>query len=1008
MLNKQAVTINFAQGLDQKTDPKQVAVGKMLRLENSVFTKSGLLAKRNGYGALTALPSNDNEVLTTFNGNLTAVGSSLNAYSQPTKTWINKGRLQPAELSVLPLIRSGINQSQADAAISPNGQVCTVYTNDVPSGGSTTPQYAFAVADATTGQNIIPPTVLPGAATGGPRVFALGNSFIIVYTTTISANDHLVYVAVNTTTNTVSSSIDITSGYSKNSATMAWDGAVINDTLYLAWNGSDSGGAIRMVFLSASMVLSAEQVFAGRTGKTFAVTGDTMGSTPTVYVAFGDASNNAYLLSTNQNLVPTLSPTQFLSAVIITNLTLHAANGSVTAMYEVANTYSYSATRTDYIQSLVIAADGSFGSSVTVARSVGLASKCFVINGVIYVLAAYGGSLQPSYFVIDVNGNVIVKLAYSNGAGYTASKNLPQANIDANQVHIAYLIKDQVRSVNKTQGATDSSPIYAQTGVNLANITIGTSNVSTQEIGQNLNLSGGFLWSYDGYTPVEQGFHVWPDDVGATPSTTGGFMAAQDYFYVATYEWTDNQGLINRSAPSIPLAVTTTGTTSSVTVNVPTLRLTYKVKNKVSLVIYRWSTANQNYFQVTKVAAPVLNDPTADSIAIVDTSNDSDIVGNTILYTTGGVIENIAMPATSLLTTYKSRLVGVNAEDPNQIWFSKQVVENVPVEMSDLLTRYIAPTAGAQGSTGPITALCPMDDKLILFKKNAIVYQTGNGPDNTGANDDTSEAVFITSTVGCSNQSSIVFTPGGLMFQSDKGIWLLGRDLSSSYIGAPVEDFTTSGTVESAVNVPGTNQVRFTLSSGITLMYDYYYAQWGSFTNVPAVSATLYQGLHTYINAHGAVYQETIGKYLDGSSPVNLSFTTSWINMGGLQGFQRAYYFYLLGSFLSPHKLTIQIGYDYSPGPSQTVIVNPDNYGPDWGGDALWGSNGPWGGPSNLEQWQVYLRQQKCESVQITITESYDPAYGAPAGAGLTLSGIDLSVGIKDSKPRIRASRNIG
>jgi hypothetical protein len=350
----------------------------------------------------------------------------------------------------------------------------------------------------------------------------------------------------------------------------------------------------------------------------------------------------------------------------------------------------------------------------------------------------------------------------------------------------------------------------------------------------------------------------------------------------------------------------------------------------------------------------------------------------------------------------------VDAEDNNLLWFSKEVIEATPVEMSDLLTIFIAPTTSAQGNTGPVTAASSMDDKLILFKENAIYYINGIGPDNTGANSQYSDAIFITSTIGCINQQSIVFMPSGLMFQSDKGIWLLGRDLSTNYIGAPVEAFTQNAVVQSAVNVPGTNQVLFTLNTGVTLMYDYYYQQWGTFTNVPAISSTLYQGLHTYINSLGKVFQETPGTYLDGSSPVLMSFTTSWFNLAGLQGYQRAYFFYLLGTYITPHKLQIQIAYDYNQSPPQTTMISPDNYSGAWGSDQLWGSSSPWGGAPTLEQWRVFFQQGKCEAFQITINEVYDGTFGVPAGAGLTISGLDLIIGQKSGYPRIPSSRYVG
>jgi hypothetical protein len=654
-------------------------------------------------------------------------------------------------------------------------------------------------------------------------------------------------------------------------------------------------------------------------------------------------------------------------------------------------------------------------------------------------------------------------------------------------IKIPYLIKDLIQSVNKTQGLANPAGIYTQTGVNLASFTIGETKIVTSEIGGSLHLSGGFLWQYDGNMPVEHSFHLYPDYVEATGAATGGAMKAQEYFYQALYEWTDNLGNIHRSAPSIPLIVdlsasspsaisfssvfssgassitvsstsglqvgqvitdaTTPGniqagtkitaivgsivslslptagnsastpgdtlntvTRCSVTINVPTLRLTYKTANPVKIVIYRWSTDQQNYYQVTSVNSPLLNSLSVDYVTFVDTAADSTILGNSLIYTTGGVLENIAAPATNVSTLFNNRLWLIDAEDDNNIWFSKQVIQATPVEMSDLLTMYIPPTAATAGApgTGPLKCLSALDDKLILFKTDAIYYLNGVGPDNTGTNSQYSDAVFITAVVGCDNQASIVFMPNGLMFQSNKGIWLLGRDLSTSYIGAQVEQFTQNATVLSAVSVPETTQVRFTLDSGVTLMYDYFYGQWGTFTNVAAISSTIYQGLHTYVSNQAQVYQETPGKYLDGSNPVLMSFTTSWLNLAGVQGYQRAYFFYLLGTYLSPHKLSIQIAYDYNSSPTHQTIISPDNFTPNWGNESVWGGAGPWGGKGNLEQWRIFLAQQKCQAFQITFNEVYDASFGVTAGAGLTLSGLDIVVGAKSGYPRLRASRQAG
>ena len=241
------------------------------------------------------------------------------------------------------------------------------------------------------------------------------------------------------------------------------------------------------------------------------------------------------------------------------------------------------------------------------------------------------------------------------------------------------------------------------------------------------------------------------------------------------------------------------------------------------------------------------------------------------------------------------------------------------------------------------------------------------------------------------------------MFQSDKGIWLLGRDLSTTYIGAPVEAYN-SYAVNSAIAIPGTNQVRFTLSNGVMLMYDYYYQQWGTFAGSPAISSTIYQSLHTLLSSSGAISQETPGIYLDNGNPVLMSFTTSWIALAELQGYQRAFFFYLLGTYFTPHKLNLQIAYDYNSSPIQSTLISPTNYGPSYGSSAMpvYGQLNPYGGgssdsgaSSNIEQWRVFLTKQRCTSFQISLQEIYDPSFGAPAGQGLTLSGLNLVVGLK-------------
>lgn len=1019
-LVKSPLDISFAHGLDTKTDPFRVSPGNFLALNNSVFNKAGQLTKRNGYAPLISLPDNSFKFVTTFNGNLTAIGTELDAFSMGSKQWVNKGTLLPVSLDTLPLIRTNTNQSQADSVIAANGLVCTVYTDLVPVTGSNVAFYKYVVADSVTGQNIVTPTTLvTGNSTlGTPRVFLLGNYFIIAYTHLITGVSHLQYIAISTFDPTiVTTAVDIASAYIPKT-TISWDGVVANNKLFFAYNTTTGGQQVKVTYISNTLGNPVTAVsYSSAIATMFSLTADnTNPSSPIIYVSYYDlASTTGKTLAVDQNLHSVMTPTTFETTLTLLNLATTAKSGVVTIYSEVANDYGYgSSIPSHYINGVTITkpatvTTGTLGTPAVVVRSVGLASKAFLYNGVSYFLATYQSVYQPSYFLISGAGYVIAKLAYSNGGGYDVT-GVPSAILGSNNlVHIAYLIKDLVEASAIT-GNTATTPVYSQTGINLVSINMNAEQLTTSEIGSNLNISGGFIAAYDGYSAVEQGFFLWPDSIVTASHTTGGSMIDQTYFYQVTYEWSDNQGNLFRSAPSIPVTAVVSGGSGSgsVTVNIPTLRLTYKISNPVKLVIYRWSTAQQTYYQTTSITIPTLNDITTDSIAYVDINADASILGNNILYTVGGTLENLSPPASDLLTLFNNRLWLVDSEDRNLLWFSKQVIEATPVEMSDLLTLYVAPTTGSEGSTGPITAIAPMDDKLVIWKNNALGYINGIGPDNTGANSGYSDFNLINSVVGCNNQNSIVLIPSGLMFQSNKGIWLVGRDLSTQYIGSPVESFTQGALVQSAVNIPATNQVRFTLDTGITLMYDYFYGQWGTFSNVPAISSVIFEDLHTYINSRGQVFQESPGIYLDNTSPVLMSFTTGWMNLAGLQGYERFYQMLLLGNYITPFKLNVQLAYNYNSSSQQSTIVTPNAPSPAWGGNALWGSGSPWGGPSQVFQARVFPTIQKCESFQVTVNELYDPQYGIAAGAGLTLSGLNLITGIKKGSRNTPASRSFG
>jgi hypothetical protein len=1014
---KQPINFSFLQGLDLKRDPYQVQVGSFLSLVNTVFDKVGRLTKRNGFPYLTPLPNTTTSYLTTFNGDLQAVGEDLLALSSQQNQWLDKGSIHPLQLSVLPLVRNSLNQGYSDSAIAPNGLIMTAYQQSSPTGNG----FYYIVADSVTGQNVVEPSALPSAdATyGTPRVYVVGNYFVVLYTQQPSSGVYsLNYMAIPwTNTNTPPVTAEIVGAY-KQASTVAFDAVLLNNTLYISYSGTSS---VMMTSLSSLLDLSVTIIVdPSNPGTVFTMAADAPNSR--IWVAYW--GTDGYAAAVSSALAVVLAPTEIISSGTVLNLASTVTSSIFNFWYEESASVYDDGISPNYITGNTCTFLGTVGSPVVTVRSVGLASKAFLVDNVSYFLSAFDSLYQPTYFIIDATAStsaapvVVAKIAYQNGGGYQLT-GLPNVILSpAGNYCCPYLYKDLIQSVNKNTNVPNGSQvagIYSQTGINLASFEFTTDGIASTEIGENLNLTGGFLWMYDGYLPVENNFFLYPDDISAVASNTSGSMEPRQYYYQVTYEWTDNQGNAFRSAPSIPVTVTLSDKTS-VTIQVPTLRLTYKISSKVKICIYRWSNIQQSYYQVTSITSPILNDTTIDSISYTDTLSDATILGNNLLYTTGGVVEDVNGPSSSILALFDDRMWMVDAEDPNLMWYSKQVIEATPVEMSDLFTYYVAPTTGAEGSTGPITALYPMDDKLIIFKANALYYINGTGPDNTGANSGyPTTAIFIASTVGCSNPRSIVMTPNGLMFQSNKGIWLLGHDLSTVYIGAPVEDFNDVE-VTSAVCVPGTNQVRFGLQTTTPedtafLLYDYFVNQWGEFEGIQSVSSTLYQNLHTIVNQYGQVSQELANTYLDGTVPVLMSFTTSWLQLAGLRGYMRAFWFSFLGTFLSPHKMNYSIAYDYEQSPTQSDLISPSslNYAVPYGNQPFYGGSGAdTYGSYNLMNWRVFLTRQRCKAFQISMQEAFDPTYGTVSGPGLTLSGLSCMVGLKSSYAPVPQNQQIG
>ena len=146
-------------------------------------------------------------------------------------------------------------------------------------------------------------------------------------------------------------------------------------------------------------------------------------------------------------------------------------------------------------------------------------------------------------------------------------------------------LAEEVPQLTAANQAAAPNLITAGAQMGVASISFDFSNIDAYQsvIQQDtLILNGGIVSQYDGAQITELGFSVDPDAVSLLGITSGGGMVGtgtgNKFIYYITYEWTDGNGNLHQSAPSLAATVVfTSGTTNSVKVGWQPLSMTQKL-----------------------------------------------------------------------------------------------------------------------------------------------------------------------------------------------------------------------------------------------------------------------------------------------------------------------------------------------------------------------------------------------------------------------------------------------
>ncbi len=980
----QKVQVSIVGGLDTKTDEKNVSGMSFLELENIKFTKTGSFTKRDGFDQLSRDVEQGSDIdagtaITSFQGELLQFdGSKAYTRLEGQDMWKDLGPFSTSVASEVTLQGNGQPLQWADFYA---GTDYTATISTTRAFGATPTTTTITISDTTTNQVISSFTF-----NSGTRICTLGflnNRFYFFYGNAASNAPVVSYV-------------DMSDPYTKSAEVGTTDQiSSVFCGLNKLYYATVSGGGTNLYVMSADFSVSGP-ILISATSATMSMSEENQALRlvykvgAAIYTELRQANGIAQLH------VPVLIPT-----TINPNIYTATGFGTYSAIY-----FEDTSTNTDYVlKRVIVQSTGSLSAAVTLLASVGMASKASTIGSkaALFIYKKYNYHFDSQFLILDdlvATKPFITSQFGSRNAvktDFLQSSNIPNS-FYVNSTILGCAVVSV--AVQNPQGAfITGACAVSRFSADFSQYT----NYFDAAISKNLHMSGGVLRMYDGRALVEHGFLEIPPagaELGAAPTvagsldvgtkpTSGGFGISPSGIYYVTYVYTyvDRNGQVHRSAPAIPWSVDCSAAGPwrfNHYIRIPTLT----DKQIIEIQIYRTDANGSQYYNVTSL------DTTSAKLFIDKDSNIGGFIGfadnvsipsspfKEPLYTDSGELEVDCANPSKYLTTFKNRIF-LMSSDGTRLWYSKVNTLGTPVEFNNNL--YI----DLDGRGGAGTVIATMDSNLIIFKERSIFALSGDGPNNLGEQSDFRQPELISSDTGCTELNSIVLTPDGLMFKGEKGIYMLSRRMEVAYIGAPVERYN-GDTITSAILCSKTNEVRFTLNSYRVLVYDYFHKYWTTFTNIQAIDSINHNNLYHYLRSDGRVCYETPGVYTDFGSFIKAYLKTAWIQLAGIQGYQRVFSFQFLGNYFSPHKLLAKFSYNYNPQQTSTATIDatsimaasPYGAGP-------YGS-GPYGGQYPTYAFEVATKQQKCASVQFSLEDVQD---GTP-GQSFSLSNIATEIGV--------------
>lgn len=969
-LNKRVYQFPFTGKVSRRIDPKLQVAPNVTNSSNMYRARTGEWTKRGGYSALssTVLDGSPNSIDTIRKlgkrasekegqDELVALTSNnLFVYSPLRSGWADMGVLSNANRirdttmathSILPVPGGAFGQrldsEVTDVAYS-NGYFCVVTADSV------THVPSCSIIEEATGRLARGPTSAGNVFINGcrlPKVVATGGAFF-VFSVEEGAGSSSLRVSITASSTLV---------FGTPTQLLAADlmGTSTGTPWYDVQVRGDNGQVV-IAYRSAAATLKAAQINFGPVVSIGPVTvnaadwahdavgwleHDYSSGQPRLATAWNDAGHGITGFTLNGSTLAQVG-NSFLQASPgdVASITGWWTGSAYITLYEVRNAGD---TRLTAVK--LATNDGTGNRDYLTTGS--LASKVFLQNGVYYVLASQPWDLQPTYMLCSASQTGGASPPSSYPAGLIA-RILRGAGVSNARTRNALT---NAAAVGNGKFGLGVQQIYTFENVlsgplihrSPAVVALSMSGGLPQPIDYSNScfFTGSMTRSYGGRSFQEMGFSIDPEKPTLSLQPGSVLTSGATYQYCYCYVYTDDEGRLWRSAPSVPASITTTAGNQIVRMTINNNFFIDRngfmgVGTLQDVEVYRTQPNGTEFFRtyigLTSFSVPVGQATTQTTFADDVASDASNLLGEP-LYSQGGELIHSPPPPAISSCMQGSRMIVLDSEDNTKIWASQEIQPGQGIYFHPDLAQRIE-------ADGPNIGCAVIEGRLIIFKRQAIYMLTGDWPDALGEGS-LPTVQLIVSGFGTLDRESICIGVGGVYFKDpQKGVCFLSNALEVSQIGKDVQGLAIdTSDVAGASLCESHEQVRFTLAGNNgQFVYDYLEKQWYPWTGPSlsggtATASVVANGIHYvgYTNGRVALYDAT---FTDPSAIFFCSVDLR-LSLAGLEGVQRIYRINVYGvmneqvvlqAFMAPDYLTLVPSQDVRQAPvefstSDRVIV---------------------------------------------------------------------------------------